>query len=98
MLENVETKVTAGAAGAGGAVITANFILYLLSVWLKKPVDDSVAMFVNSVVAYVASYAVGWLAPHSDRSDLEPTVDTAPVLPPVVNPEADTQVLPELPL
>ena len=83
MKQRVETKVIAGAAGAGGGAAVSAFLLWLMGclVWGASWDADNADTAIGSVpwpvsgllglVLTVAGSAVaGWLAPHTPRPDL----------------------------
>jgi hypothetical protein len=69
-----ERKVLAGTVGGGGGAIVGSFILYLLksNVYHGKEAPAEVKDFVLFVVAAVAAFGLGWLAPHTPRPDDDP--------------------------
>lgn len=65
---NVERKVSAATAGAGGGTVVANFLLWVLATYaFHGPVPVEVWSFVNVVVAAAGAFGMGYLARHTPR-------------------------------
>ena len=83
MKSRVETKVIAGAAGAGGGAAVSAFLLWLMGCvlwgasWDSGGADEAIAAvpwpvsgLLGLVLTVAGSAIAGWLAPHTPRPDL----------------------------
>jgi hypothetical protein len=69
MKNMIENKVTGAAAGAGGATVTANFILWLLGEYASADAASAPAVvgFVTFVVATAGAFLGGYFSRHTGR-------------------------------
>jgi len=80
MLKNIETKVIASAAGAGGGGVVSAFLLWLLGVLLWHVPNDAehavqaaaAAGLLALILVVLGSLIAGYEAPHTHRPDLAP--------------------------
>jgi hypothetical protein len=102
----VETKVVAGAAGAGAGAVISQFVVWLMGCWAwgaswdaSKAVDAvaavpaPVADLVFLTITVIGAWIAGYKAPHTHRTP--PVVDPPPVPPLVVQDTALDQLLTE---
>ena len=102
----VETKVVAGAAGAGAGAVISQFLVWLMGCWAwgadwaaSKAVDAvaavpaPVADLVLLTVTVVGAWFAAYRAPHTHRPDLIPTPE--PIAPKPITLDHGLDVLTE---
>lgn len=65
----IESKVAGAAAGAGGATVTANFVLWLIGEYASAEAASAPAVvgFVTFIVATVGAFLGGYYSRHTVR-------------------------------
>jgi hypothetical protein len=83
----IENKVIGAVSGAGGAVVVANFVLWVLGTYASAGAATAqpVVAFVNLSVAVLGAFAVGYVSRHTELPPAAP-VEPAPAteVPPTV--------------